>query len=88
MDPGNGGALRSYFVSGGFAFVHSDSSADVSAVEAVPLDDLDEAAVRSGTAEAERELSEASDDKAKAIAQIKLDVYKAMASALGASTTH
>ena len=37
-----------YFVSSGFAFVHADSSADVCAIEAVKLDDLDPEAVRSG----------------------------------------
>ena len=37
-----------YFVSSGFAFVHADSSADVCAIEAVKLEDLDPEAVRSG----------------------------------------
>lgn len=33
--------VEKYFVSSGFAFVHNDSTADVCAVEAVKLDDLD-----------------------------------------------
>ncbi len=33
--------VEKYFVSSGFAFVHQDSTADVCAVEAVKLDDLD-----------------------------------------------
>lgn len=40
--------IEKYFVSSGFAFVHADSSADVVAVEAVKLDDLDTEAVRAG----------------------------------------
>ena len=40
--------VQKYFVSGGFAFVHPDSTADVCAVEAVALNDLDEEAVRAG----------------------------------------
>ena len=35
-----------YFVSSGFAFVHADSTAEVCAVEAVPLEHLDGAAVK------------------------------------------
>ena len=35
-------------MSSGFAFVHADSSADVCAIEAVKLEDLDPEAVRSG----------------------------------------
>lgn len=43
--------IEKYFVSSGFAFVHPDSSADVCAVEAVKLEDLDPEAVRAGLAE-------------------------------------
>lgn len=40
--------LEKYFVSSGFAFVHADSSADVCAVEAVKVSDLDPEAVKAG----------------------------------------
>jgi len=40
--------VQKYFVSGGFAFVHPDSSADICAVEAVRVSDLDADAVRAG----------------------------------------
>jgi F-type H+-transporting ATPase subunit delta len=40
-----------YFVSGGFAVAHADSSVEITAVEAVKLDELDPAAVRAGLAE-------------------------------------
>ena len=40
--------VKKYFVSGGFAFVHADSTADVCAVEAVPVEHLDGDAVRKG----------------------------------------
>ena len=43
--------VEKYFVSAGFAFVHADSTAEVCAVEAVKLDDLDPEAVRAGLAE-------------------------------------
>ena len=37
-----------YFVSSGFAFVHSNSTADVCAVEAVKISELDTEAIRAG----------------------------------------
>lgn len=40
--------VSKYFVSGGFAFVHPDSTADICAVEAVKVSDLDVDAVRAG----------------------------------------
>jgi F0F1-type ATP synthase epsilon subunit len=38
--------VKRYFVSSGFAFVHTNSVADIVAVEAVPLDRLDPEEVR------------------------------------------
>jgi F-type H+-transporting ATPase subunit delta len=43
--------VQKYFVSGGFAFAHADSSVEIAAVEAVPIEDLDPAAVKAGLAE-------------------------------------
>ena len=43
-------AVEKYFVAAGFAFVHADSTADVCAVEAVRVEDLDPEAVRAGLA--------------------------------------
>lgn len=40
--------VEKLFVSSGFAFVHPNSTADVCAVEAVKLDELDPEAVRAG----------------------------------------
>merc|ERR1711934_1107940 len=54
-----------YFVSGGFAIVKEDR-ADVCAVEAVRVDDLDGAAVSKGLADATAKLASASDDRARA----------------------
>ena len=78
------GDVAKYFVSSGFAFVHANSTLDLCTVEAVPLEDLDPAAVSSGKTDAEAELSRATDEVEKAKAQIALDVYTAMAEALAA----
>ena len=52
--------------------------------EAVRVEDLDEAAVKSGLSEAQSKLASASDDLAKAEAQITVATYMAMSSAIAA----
>ena len=78
--------IQKFFVSGGFAFIHADSTADVCAVEAVPLTDLDGDAVRAGLAEYTAKLASVQakgDDYEIAAAQVGVEVYSAMNSALG-----
>lgn len=43
--------VEKYFVSGGFAFAHADSSVEITAVEATKIEDLDPSAVKAGLAE-------------------------------------
>jgi F-type H+-transporting ATPase subunit delta len=76
--------VKRYFVSGGFAFVHADSSADIVAVEAVPVEQLDVDAVKKGLAEHQANFTSAKDDFEKANAQIGIDVCTAMVAALEA----
>ena len=54
--------VKKYFVSSGFAFVHANSSCDVVAVEAVPLEDLDLDMVKAGLAEYTGKVVSAKDD--------------------------
>jgi len=78
--------VEKYFVSGGFAFVHEDSTADVCAVEAVPLDDLDPEAIKAGLAEYTSKLASVQakgDDYEIAAAQVGVEVYSAMNAAVG-----
>merc|ERR1712167_114534 len=72
-----------YFISGGFAIVNDDG-ADVCAVEAVRVEDLDESAVNSGVTDATAKLAGATDDTARAEAQITLSTYLAMQAAITA----
>lgn len=79
--------VEKYFVSGGFAFVHPDSSTDVCCVEAVPVDELDPAAVTAGLADYTSKLAAAQakgDDYETATAQIGVDVFSAMSNAVTA----
>ncbi|CAD7702047.1 unnamed protein product [Ostreobium quekettii] len=77
--------VKKYFVSSGFAFVHADSTADVCAVEAVQVEDLDPEAVKAGLAEYTAKLGALQgkgDDYEIAAAQIGLEVYSAMNAAI------
>lgn len=75
-------SVQKYFVSGGFAFVHGNSFADIIAIEAVPIDQLDAAAVQKGLAEFTQKLSSATTDVERAEAQIGVNVHGALNSAL------
>nr|XP_016487361.1 PREDICTED: ATP synthase subunit delta', mitochondrial-like [Nicotiana tabacum] len=77
-----GNDVTKYFVSGGFAFVHANSFADIIAIEAVPLDQIDPNLVQKGLTEFTQKLSTASTDVEKAEAQIGVDVHSALNAAL------
>ncbi|KAK4718345.1 hypothetical protein R3W88_016683 [Solanum pinnatisectum] len=74
--------VSKYFVSGGFAYVHANSFADIIAVEAVPLDHIDPNLVQKGLTDFTQKLSTASTDVEKAEAQIRIDVHSALNAAL------
>jgi F-type H+-transporting ATPase subunit delta len=77
-----GNDVTKYFVSSGFAFIHANSITDVVAVEAVPLDQIDQSLVQKGLAEFTAKLGSASTDLEKAEAQIGVDVHSALNAAL------
>ncbi|KAL3334501.1 hypothetical protein AABB24_030967 [Solanum stoloniferum] len=77
-----GNDVSKYFVSGGFAYVHANSFADIIAVEAVPLDRIDPNLVQKGLTDFTQKLSTASTDVEKAEAQIGVDVHSALNAAL------
>ncbi|GMY22961.1 ATP synthase subunit delta', mitochondrial-like [Fagus crenata] len=77
-----GNDVSKYFVSSGFAFIHANSYADVIAVEAVPIDQIDPNLVQKGLAEFTQKLSSASTDLEKAEAQIGVELHSALNFAL------
>ncbi|XP_057976336.1 ATP synthase subunit delta', mitochondrial [Malania oleifera] len=77
-----GNEVTKYFISSGFAFIHTNSYADILAVEAVPIDQIDPSLVQKGLAEYTQKMSSASTDLEKAEAQIGIDVHSALNSAL------
>ena len=79
--------VEKYFVSGGYAFVHADSTTDVVSVEAFKLDELDTDAVRAGLQEYTAKVAQLQgggkgDDYEIAAAQIGVEVYSAMNAAI------
>ncbi|XP_059633794.1 ATP synthase subunit delta', mitochondrial-like [Cornus florida] len=78
----DGNEVTKYFVSSGFAFIHTNSFADIIAIEAVPVDQIDPSLVQKGLAEFTQKLSSASSELEKAEAQIGVDVHSALNSAL------
>eukprot|EP00250_Pteridium_aquilinum_P028275 c36884_g1_i1 orf=156-779(+) len=85
MSVHEGSEVKQYFVSGGFAFVHPNSVADVTVVDAYPLDMFDAEEVKKGLAEFTQKSNTASTDSEKAEAQIGVQVHSALSSALGLS---
>ncbi|KAA8494723.1 ATP synthase subunit delta', mitochondrial [Porphyridium purpureum] len=79
----SGSEIEKYFISSGFAFVNPNST-DVCAVSAVSISDIDPEEVKRGLAEAEASMSAASDELARAEAQIGIDVFTAMRDAAAA----
>ena len=73
-----------WFISGGFSFTHEPNSTFITAVEACPLSELDEAEVKKGFAESQSKvggLTEGSVEHAEAV--IERETYRQMALALG-----
>ena len=78
------GEAEKYFVSGGFALTHDTSVTDISAFEAVKLDDLDAEAVKTQYSAAASAFGSAAEGSAeKAAAGVQMDTAKAMGDALG-----
>jgi F-type H+-transporting ATPase subunit delta len=76
--------FEKYFVSGGFSLSHGNSVTDISALEAVKVEDLDETAVKDGLAKYQTDFNTASEGTLeKAEAQIALETHQEMARALG-----
>ncbi|PVD35766.1 hypothetical protein C0Q70_02729 [Pomacea canaliculata] len=76
------GSNKKFFVSSGSISINDDSSVQVLAEEAHPLDRLDAQAIREGVTKAQHDLSAASSDRAKAEAQIALECYEALQKAV------
>ncbi|XP_007431946.1 ATP synthase subunit delta, mitochondrial [Python bivittatus] len=76
------GSSQKYFVSSGSVTVHADSSVQLLAEEVALLDQLDVVAAKSNLDKALSELASATDEAAKAEAQISVEANEAIVKAL------
>ncbi|KAM6466270.1 ATP synthase F(1) complex subunit delta, mitochondrial [Liasis olivaceus] len=76
------GSSQKYFVSSGSVTVHADSSVQLLAEEVALLDQLDVAMAKSNLDKALSELASATDEAAKAEAQISVEANEAIVKAL------
>ncbi|BFY99537.1 hypothetical protein BsWGS_02577 [Bradybaena similaris] len=72
------GTLKKFFVSSGSVTINDDSSVQVLAEEAHPVDRLDPSAIRESVSKAQHDLAAASSEVAKAEAQIALECLEAL----------
>jgi len=77
----NEGAAKKYFVSSGTVTINDDSSVQVLAEEACPVDNLDLSAARDVLNKAQSQLSSATTDLARAEGQIAVEVGEALVKA-------
>lgn len=71
-----------YFVSGGFAVVKNDSTAAITVVEAIKIDDIDLNAAKKGIEDSIAMINRTTDEKQKVEAQIQQEVYEAIVNAV------
>ncbi|XP_023827492.1 ATP synthase subunit delta, mitochondrial [Salvelinus sp. IW2-2015] len=76
------GSATKFFVSSGSITVNADSSVQLLAEEAFPLDQLDVAAAKVNLEKAQSEMASASDEAARAEVQINIDANEAIVKAL------
>jgi len=74
-------SIKKFFVSSGSITVNEDSSVQILAEEAVPLEMIDPSAAQQELSTAQQELSRATGEKEKAIAQISVEVAEALVAA-------
>eukprot|EP01126_Amoeba_proteus_P020646 TRINITY_DN2099_c0_g1_i1.p1 TRINITY_DN2099_c0_g1~~TRINITY_DN2099_c0_g1_i1.p1 ORF type:complete len:179 (-),score=31.11 TRINITY_DN2099_c0_g1_i1:85-573(-) len=76
------GTQKKFFVSGGFAFVHPDSSCSCNAVECIEIENIDVELARKAMATAQNQLAVATTDVAKAVAQIQYETAHAIVTSI------
>lgn len=75
------GAAKKFFVSSGTVTINEDSTVQLLAEEAVPVDQLDISAAKELLSQSQTQLAQASTDVAKAEAQIAIEVSEALVKA-------
>ncbi len=82
MELHSGTEVEKFFISGGWAYVHPTGVTDIQAVEAVTLDQVDPASVKSALAAAQN--APAADDYEAAVNRTAVELFSALDQALDA----
>ncbi|KAF9104701.1 delta subunit of the central stalk of mitochondrial F1F0 ATP synthase, atp16 [Mortierella sp. AM989] len=75
-------ATKKFFVSGGFATMNPDSSLNINAIEAFPVEEFSAEAVRTNLAEAQRLATSGATEEEKLAAKIEIEVLESLQAAL------
>jgi len=78
------GATKKYFISGGFALVHSDSTCSCNPVECVEVSSLDADLARASLAKSQLKFNSAQNEHDKAVAQIEVETANDILAAIHA----
>ncbi|KAF9544094.1 delta subunit of the central stalk of mitochondrial F1F0 ATP synthase, atp16 [Mortierella hygrophila] len=73
---------KKFFVSGGFATMNPDSTLNINAVEAFPVEEFSAEAVRHNLAEAQRLSNSAATEEEKLAAKIEVEVLESLQAAI------
>ncbi|KAF9931388.1 delta subunit of the central stalk of mitochondrial F1F0 ATP synthase, atp16 [Linnemannia zychae] len=79
-----GAATKKFFVSGGFATMNPDSTLNINAVEAFPVEEFSPEAIRANLAEAQRLSNSAASEEEKMAAKIEVEVLESLQAAVNA----
>ncbi|KAF9438008.1 delta subunit of the central stalk of mitochondrial F1F0 ATP synthase, atp16 [Entomortierella beljakovae] len=77
-------SVKKFFVSGGFAIMNPDSTLNINAVEAFPVEDFSPEAIRNNLAEAQRLATSAPTEEEKVAARIEVEVLESLQAAVNA----
>ncbi|KAF9575137.1 delta subunit of the central stalk of mitochondrial F1F0 ATP synthase, atp16 [Mortierella alpina] len=79
-----GASSKKFFVSGGFATMNPDSSLNINAVEAFPIEEFSAEAIRHNLAEAQRVANSGATEEEKLAAKIEVEVLESLQTAINA----
>ncbi|KAF9149654.1 delta subunit of the central stalk of mitochondrial F1F0 ATP synthase, atp16 [Linnemannia schmuckeri] len=77
-----GAATKKFFVSGGFATMNPDSTLNINAVEAFPVEDFSAETIRANLAEAQRLSNAAATEEEKLAAKVEVEVLESLQAAV------
>ncbi|KAF9175228.1 delta subunit of the central stalk of mitochondrial F1F0 ATP synthase, atp16 [Mortierella sp. AD011] len=79
-----GASSKKFFVSGGFATMNPDSSLNINAIEAFPVEDFSAETIRHSLAEAQRVATSGATEEEKLAAKIEVEVLESLQAAVNA----